>query len=89
MLRVLVDQDKCCGAGSCVRTAPEIFAQRDEDGLVVVLTPHPPTSLHELLNEAVDICPVGVISVDEVSEEVISADVVPERAVPEHSNNGR
>ncbi|MEU1167237.1 ferredoxin, partial [Streptomyces sp. NPDC005921] len=36
-MRVHVDRTKCCGAGSCVRTAPEVFDQNEEDGLVVVI----------------------------------------------------
>lgn len=72
MLRVVIDQDKCCGAGSCVRTAPEIFDQRDEDGLVVVLDAQPPARLHAALDEAANICPAGVISIVEVSERPVA-----------------
>ena len=36
-MRVAVDQDKCCGAGKCVLLAPEVFDQREDDGVVVLL----------------------------------------------------
>ena len=40
MFKVHVDEDKCIGAGQCVRIAPEIFDQRD-DGIVILLDPTP------------------------------------------------
>lgn len=72
MLRVVIDQDKCCGAGSCVRTAPEVFDQRDEDGLVVVLDAQPPDRLRAAVDEAAAICPAGVISILDVSEQPVA-----------------
>ncbi|MET7773880.1 ferredoxin [Nocardia sp. NPDC005366] len=35
-MRVVVDRDKCIGAGQCVYVAPEVFDQ-DDDGLVILL----------------------------------------------------
>lgn len=43
-MKLTVDQDKCCGAGACVLSAPEVFDQRDEDGIVTLLTPNPAPS---------------------------------------------
>ncbi|MDX3566844.1 ferredoxin, partial [Streptomyces scabiei] len=40
-MKVRVDETRCCGAGSCVLIAPEVFDQRDEDGIVALLTPTP------------------------------------------------
>lgn len=37
-----IDQEKCCGAGHCVLAAPEVFDQRDEDGIVILLDAAPP-----------------------------------------------
>ncbi|MGX1853433.1 ferredoxin [Streptomyces sp. NPDC055299] len=62
-MRVLIDQDKCCGAGSCVLSAPDVFDQRDEDGIVVLLNAEPPAALHEAVEEAAAICPAAAISV--------------------------
>ncbi|MCE0538006.1 ferredoxin [Kineosporia rhizophila] len=33
-MKVLVDEDRCVGAGQCVRWAPEQFDQDEETGLV-------------------------------------------------------
>jgi ferredoxin len=39
MSHVVVNRDLCIGAGLCVMTAPEVFDQADDDGLVVLLAP--------------------------------------------------
>ncbi|MGW7634135.1 ferredoxin [Streptomyces decoyicus] len=65
-MRVHIDQEKCCGAGSCVLSAPEVFDQREEDGIVVLLDAEPPADLHEAVHEAVAICPAAAISVQQV-----------------------
>lgn len=64
-MRVLIDQDKCCGAGSCVLSAPDVFDQRDEDGIVVLLNAEPPAALREAVEEAAAICPAAAISVEQ------------------------
>ena len=33
-MKITVDEEKCCAAGQCVLIAPEVFDQRDEDGIV-------------------------------------------------------
>ncbi|GEB48853.1 MULTISPECIES: ferredoxin [Streptomyces] len=63
-MRVTVDPDKCCGAGQCVLVAPEVFDQRDEDGIVVLLDAAPPADRHEAVREAAAICPAAAIEVD-------------------------
>ncbi|MDX8029085.1 ferredoxin [Lentzea sp. BCCO 10_0856] len=62
-MKITVDQDKCCGAGTCVLLAPDVFDQRDEDGIVVLLDQEPPASLHSLVQEAASVCPAAAISV--------------------------
>jgi ferredoxin len=64
-MKVIVDQDKCCGAGTCVLLAPDVFDQRDEDGIVVLLDRQPPEELHSIVREAADVCPGAAISVSE------------------------
>ncbi|HEY2263649.1 MAG TPA: ferredoxin [Streptosporangiaceae bacterium] len=64
-MKVTVDQDKCCGAGNCVMLAPDVFDQREDDGIVVLLDPEPGADLHDAVREAADVCPAGAISVDE------------------------
>ncbi|WP_431877273.1 ferredoxin [Amycolatopsis sacchari] len=64
-MKITVDQDKCCGAGSCVLLAPDVFDQRDEDGIVVLLDAEPPESLHATVREAADVCPAGAIALSD------------------------
>jgi len=64
-VRVHVDQEKCCGAGQCVLTAPEVFDQREEDGIVELLDPTPAESRHRAVKEAASVCPSGAIDVEE------------------------
>lgn len=64
-MRVTVDQDWCCGAGQCVLLVPEVFDQREEDGIVELLDERPPERLHPAVREAAQVCPTGAIHVDE------------------------
>jgi ferredoxin len=48
-MKVTIDTDKCISAGQCVLVAPDVFDQRDEDGLVILLNASPS------LNQAVDV----------------------------------
>ncbi|MFC4149653.1 ferredoxin [Micromonospora mangrovi] len=61
--RVRVDRDRCCGAGNCVLTAPEVFDQGD-DGLVLLRFTAPPPQTLEGVRRAADLCPAGAITVD-------------------------
>lgn len=62
-MKITVDQNKCCGAGTCVLLAPDVFDQRDEDGIVVLLDAEPPAELHPLVREAASVCPAAAIAV--------------------------
>lgn len=64
-MKLTVDQDVCCGAGQCVLLAPEVFDQREQDGIVVLLDETPAEALHDLVREAGAVCPAGAISVEE------------------------
>jgi ferredoxin len=63
-MKITVDEDKCCGAGSCVLIAPEVFDQRDEDGVVVLLDVAPGAELHDAVREAASVCPASAILLD-------------------------
>ncbi|SFD57857.1 Ferredoxin [Actinopolyspora alba] len=64
-MKVAVDEEKCCGAGQCVLLAPEVFDQRDEDGVVILLDEQPSENLHGPVREAADACPAAAIEVSE------------------------
>ncbi|MDP9868127.1 MULTISPECIES: ferredoxin [Streptosporangium] len=60
-MKVTVDEAKCCGAGQCVLIAPEVFDQREEDGIVILLDPEPGEDQHVLVREAAAVCPAAAI----------------------------
>ena len=60
-MRVVVDRERCRGAGMCALTAPAVFDQSDDDGTVVVLVDTPPPELEAAVERAVGLCPNGVI----------------------------
>ncbi|MFC0435155.1 ferredoxin [Kutzneria buriramensis] len=64
-MKVVIDQDKCVGAGQCVLLAPEVFDQRDEDGVVVLLQENPPAELHDAVRQAAQVCPALAIELAE------------------------
>ncbi|WP_030946163.1 ferredoxin [Streptomyces sp. NRRL S-646] len=64
-MRIDIDEEKCCGAGQCVLAAPEVFDQRDEDGIVVLLDPTPPAGQFAAVQEAAQLCPAAAIVVAE------------------------
>ncbi|MCY1072448.1 ferredoxin [Nannocystis sp. RBIL2] len=61
-MRVIVDLEKCCGAGQCVLLAPKVFDQRD-DGIVILLDEHPP----EAVREAACVCPGAAIKLEDLA----------------------
>lgn len=62
-MKVRVDEAKCCGAGQCVLIAPEVFDQREDDGIVVLLDPRPAEELTVAVREAAAVCPAAAITV--------------------------
>jgi ferredoxin len=64
-MKVTVDTDKCCASGNCVVLAPDVFDQRDSDGVVVLLTDTPPEDARGAVREAADVCPAACILLDE------------------------
>jgi len=64
-MKVTVEEDKCCAAGTCVMIAPEVFDQREEDGIVILLEAAPSEDQHEAVRECVNVCPAGAIHVSE------------------------
>lgn len=64
-MKVMVDQDRCVASGQCVMAAAEVFDQREDDGLVVLLTESPPAELAVEVRLAMTLCPSMAISVEE------------------------
>lgn len=64
-MKVQVDEAKCCGAGQCVLIAPEVFDQREEDGVVVLLDAEPTPPHHPAVREAAAVCPAAAITADD------------------------
>ena len=62
-MRVEVHTDRCIGSGLCALVAGEVFDQRDDDGVVILLDEHPAEPLHKAVREAVGRCPASVIEV--------------------------
>lgn len=61
-MKVTADQDRCCGAGTCALLAPEVFDQREDDGIVTVLDPAPGPGQRDAVLEAASVCPTAAIS---------------------------
>jgi ferredoxin len=64
-MRVIVDQSKCVASGQCVLATAQVFDQRDEDGIVTMLTDNPPPELHQAVRHAAAVCPALAITVVE------------------------
>jgi ferredoxin len=64
-LRIRVDRDRCIGAGRCVATASDLFDQREDDGLVVLLQEKPAPAQHDKARRAAANCPARVIEIIE------------------------
>jgi len=63
-VKVVVDFDECASNAVCMGIVPEVFEVRD-DGFLYVLDEHPPEALRERLQQAVNGCPTGAISIVE------------------------
>ncbi|TMR15894.1 ferredoxin [Nonomuraea turkmeniaca] len=61
-MKITIDQDACIGSGQCVLASPEVFDQRDSDGIVVLLQDSPEPGLQEDVWEASRICPALAIT---------------------------
>jgi ferredoxin len=64
-VKVTVDQDKCVSSGQCVLNAGELFDQRDDDGVVVLLNDDPLPGQAENARKAAAACPALAIDIEE------------------------
>ncbi|MEU1227849.1 ferredoxin [Streptomyces sp. NPDC005828] len=63
--RLSADRERCIGAGMCAMTAPDVFDQDPDDGLVLLLHAEPPTAHRAAARMAVGVCPSGAITLHE------------------------
>jgi ferredoxin len=64
-MKVTVDQNICASSGNCVMNASEVFDQRDDDGVVVLLNANPPAEEAEGVRRAAAACPALAIHIEE------------------------
>jgi ferredoxin len=64
-MKVYIDQNLCVGAGQCVFAAPNVFDQRQDNGMVILLNAKPPEALKEAVAKAANLCPAAAIRLEE------------------------
>jgi ferredoxin len=64
-VRVAADRDVCIGSGNCVFTAPAVFDQDDDEGLVVLLSADVDVQVAGAVRDAVAHCPSGALRIAE------------------------
>ncbi len=64
-MKVVVDQDKCVSSGQCVLNADEVFDQRDDDGVVILLNDSPSPDQADSARKAAAACPALAIDIEE------------------------
>jgi ferredoxin len=60
-VRVTADRAVCIGSGNCVLSAPAVFDQDDDEGLVVLLTATIGPQDLDAVRDAVAHCPSGAL----------------------------
>ena len=64
-MKVTVDQENCISSGNCVMHSNEVFDQRDDDGVVVLLNDNPSAEQAENVRRAAADCPAQAIHIEE------------------------
>ncbi|MGW1787285.1 ferredoxin [Streptomyces sp. NPDC001858] len=64
-MKVVVDEEKCVAAGQCVAAAMDVFDQREDDGIVVLLEENPPAEQADDVRNAAAVCPALAIRIEE------------------------
>ncbi|MFJ5265079.1 ferredoxin [Streptomyces sp. NPDC088387] len=62
-MRVELDEPRCVASGQCVMAAPDVFDQREEDGIAFVLDEEPGAGALDEVREAAALCPAAAIRV--------------------------
>lgn len=64
-MKVRVDQQRCVGSGQCARTVPQVFDQREHDGIVLLLEDAPVDVHAQAVRKAARLCPAQAIAIEE------------------------
>jgi ferredoxin len=64
-VKLTVDQDKCVSSGQCVLNASDVFDQRDDDGVVLILVERPGPEHADDTRRAAAACPAMAIHIEE------------------------
>lgn len=67
-MQVMVDVERCIGAGRCVVAAGSVFDQDEVTGIVALLDPTPRADQRDAVERAVNLCPSGAIRVHDQPE---------------------
>jgi ferredoxin len=62
-MKIRVDFDVCVSTAACMQACPQVFEVR-EDGFLYILDEEPGEALRAQVEEAVQACPTGAISVE-------------------------
>jgi ferredoxin len=62
-VRVAADREVCIGSGNCVFSAPAVFDQDDDEGLVLLLTAEVGSQDGDAVRNAVAHCPSGALRI--------------------------
>ncbi|MEO6886319.1 MAG: ferredoxin [Jatrophihabitantaceae bacterium] len=60
-MQIRVDRDLCEANAVCCGLAPEVF-ELDDDEMLIILQPDPPTELLERVEKAIARCPKNALS---------------------------
>jgi ferredoxin len=60
-MRVVIDQDKCNGAGICVQQLPDLFRFQEGSKKGIAIRPDVPARLEAKLREVAAQCPTGAV----------------------------
>lgn len=62
-MKIDIEEDKCVAGGQCVMAAPNVFDQRDEDGVVVLIDDNPGEEERDNIQRAIILCPAAALSI--------------------------
>lgn len=63
-MKVIVDEDKCCGFAACLSIAPDVF-DMDDQNIAFVLDAEPDADRHASVRSAAAACPTAAIRIEE------------------------